>query len=107
MNDLKSSTLLGGAIGYVLFGYLMLLPFWAIGRIWNLVRKDRPINPWILPFVWMCFILVCFLINTNVGRTANEEDLTVVAGLMPATLGCLLALSKYRKASTEPVSVAD
>ena len=107
MNDLNSSTLFGGAIGYVLFGYLMLLPFWAVGRLWNVAQKSRPVNPWILPMVWMIFVLACFLHHTSLGRTATEEDLAVVAGLLPAALGCVLAWRKYRKASDQPVSVAD
>lgn len=97
--------LVGASFGYVLFGYLMVLPLWAAGALWNR-RASRRLNAWTLPLAWMVFVLMCGAIKFAQGE-AGAEDEIVALGLIPCTLGCLVGWWKYRKPGDHPVSVAD
>lgn len=105
MDKLTPESLLGYSIGYVLFGYLMVLPFWAVGKVWNRLIPSRQINPWYLPGAFQLFILLCFMINVFSLGKATMEDKIVLLGLVPSIVGCLIASRRYRSPSNQPAPV--
>lgn len=106
MNESGLDHIVGASLGYVFFGYLMVLPLWALGVGWNRIARDRAVNPWTPPLSWMVFVLLCFVITYLTGET-GPHDLVVAVGLLPCTAGCFFAWRKYPKPSSQPVSVAD
>jgi len=88
--------LLAFSFGLLLFGVLMVLPFWAVGALWNRVLPGRRINPWILPSLACAVLLLCFAINYATGSFRFDFPMVIV-GLIPVALGCPLAALRWRR----------
>lgn len=82
--------------GLLLFGCLMVLPFWALGAVWNRLQPERLVNPWILPSLVCAFVALCFAINYAAGTVRFDYPMVIVA-LVPVTLGCPLAVRRWRR----------
>jgi hypothetical protein len=102
MNELSPDALIATSFGYVVFGYLLIFPFWAAGKIWNRALRDRQINPWTAPLAVLVFIFACFLSQSQGFRFATLEDEIVLLGLIPGTVGCFVARRRYRRVTGEP-----
>ncbi len=84
------------AFGTVLAGYLMVIPFWAVGALWNRWLPERSVNPWVLPSLAYLFLLFCFGLNAWTGKV-HDNDPVVVVGLIPAALGCWASVFRWRR----------
>ena len=84
------------AFGTVLAGYLMVIPFWAPGALWNRWQPERSVNPWILPSLAYLLLAFCFALNASTGKV-HDNDPVVIVGLIPAALGCWASGLRWRR----------
>lgn len=86
------------AVGTVLAGYLLVLPSWGVGALWNRLLPTRRFNPWILP----CILWVLAYIGWYTNRAHPEpDDMLVALGVLPAALGCLRSAILWRRRPPE------
>ena len=74
----------------------MVLPFWAVGALWNRVQPERCVNPWVLPLLACALVALCFAITYWTGSFRFDYPMVIV-GLAPAAFGCLLAARRWRR----------
>lgn len=87
---------LASSLGLVLFGVLMVLPFWAVGALWNRVQPGRCVNPWVLPSLACAVVGLCYAITYATGSFRSDYPMVIV-GLVPVTLCCPLAALRWRR----------
>ena len=88
------------SLGLILFGYLLILPFWAIGALWNRAQPARAFNPWILPSLVCLLLGACFLINYLNHQWRDDFPMATV-GLLPASFGCFISAVRWRSPETD------
>jgi protein-S-isoprenylcysteine O-methyltransferase Ste14 len=89
------------SVGTVLAGYLMVIPFWALGAVWNRLRPQTPVNPWILPSLWNLLLYFCFAVQSGWFTHFEGDDMVVIIGLLPAAFGCWGAAWRWRASPAE------
>ena len=88
------------SLGLILFGYLLILPFWAVGALWNRAQPKRALNPWILPGLACLLLEACFVINYFNHQWREDYPMTALA-VLPAALGCLVSGVSWRRPETD------
>lgn len=83
------------AAGTVLFGYLLALPLWGIGALWNRQMRRYRVNPWVLPLFAFVVIFMAFA-NSHLTRP-TPNDWVVAVGILPAALGCASQARNHRR----------
>lgn len=93
----------GWVAGAILFGYLLALPLWGAGVLWNRRMGEAwQFNPWWPPLIALLFIYACAFINAFTALPPMEKIACI--GLIPATVTCLVSAIRFENGPRRPSS---